>query len=600
MKQNVEKVVLDILVKNNKMKTKILLFGILSIMILGSFVSCKSVKPEPLSEDARLRASYYFVEGVKKELASKHDEAFELFKHCLSINPDASEALYQLGLYHLALREDEQGEKYLNRAVVLEPDNIYYKESLASYYLKIRNFDKAIPVVEDIVRCNPARIDALTQLVSLYMDRSDYRKAIDVLNRIERIEGRSASISMEKFKLYRELNEEEHAFAELDTLAAENPNDLSYKVLIGDQYLLVQKPEKAYAIYKEVADQEPDNQPLQLSMLDYYKQTGQDSAYTALLDTLLYGNRIENRLKVLLMRNLVVEKENAKADSSEVLGIFERVLKNTDENVDMLALYASYMQLKKMDESRIAGVMEQILAIEPDNQAALLEVMRYALIRQDYKKVAEVCRNGLEHYPDQLPFYFYLGLSYYQLDQNEEALEAFKKGVGQINENSDLSMASDLYSILGDLWYKEGEKELAYAAYDSSLTYKSDNIGCLNNYAYYLSLDNKDLDKAEEMSYKTIKAEPSNKTYLDTYAWILFMKARYTEAKVYIDKVVQGDNVMNDAEVSAGVLEHAGDIYYKCGDTDQAMKYWEMAQKKGGDVTKVLKKKIQQKKYIAE
>ena len=149
-------------------------------------------------------------------------------------------------------------------------------------------------------------------------------------------------------------------------------------------------------------------------------------------------------------------------------------------------------------------------------------------------------------------------------------------------------------------WYKEGEKELAYAAYDSSLTYKSDNIGCLNNYAYYLSLDNKDLDKAEEMSYKTIKAEPSNKTYLDTYAWILFMKARYTEAKVYIDKVVQGDNVMNDAEVSAGVLEHAGDIYYKCGDTDQAMKYWEMAQKKGGDVTKVLKKKIQQKKYIAE
>ena len=68
MKQNVEKVVLDILVKNNKMKTKILLFGILSIMILGSFVSCKSVKPEPLSEDARLRASYYFVEGVKKSL----------------------------------------------------------------------------------------------------------------------------------------------------------------------------------------------------------------------------------------------------------------------------------------------------------------------------------------------------------------------------------------------------------------------------------------------------------------------------------------------------------------------------------------------------
>lgn len=582
------------------MKRRILLYSVFCMMVLPFLASCKSVKPETLSEDARLRSSYYFVEGVKKELASKHDEAFELFKHCLSINPQSSEALYQLGLYHLALREDEEGEKYLSKAVAIDPNNISYKESLASYYLKVRNFDKAIPVIEDIVRCNPTRVDALTQLVSLYMDRSDYKKAIDVLNRIESIEGRNMSISMEKFKLYRELNEEERAFAELDTLAADNPNDLSYKVLIGDQYLLVQKPEKALAIYQEVAEKEPDNQPLQLSMLDYYKQTKQDSAYTALLDTLLYGNRIEDRLKVLLMRNLVVEKENAKADSSEVLGIFDRVLKNTGDNVDMLALYASYMQLKKMDESRIAAVMERILNIEPDNQAALLELMRYALIRQDYKKVAEVCKDGLEHYPDQLPFYFYLGVSYYQLNQNGNALSTFEKGVKQINDNSDLSMASDLYSILGDLYYKEGEKELAYAAYDSSLTYQSDNIGCLNNYAYYLSLDNRDLDKAEEMSYKTIKAEPANKTYLDTYAWILFMKARYTEAKIYIDKVVQGDDVMKDEEVSAGVLEHAGDIYYKCGDSDMALKYWKMAQEKGGDVTSVLKKKIQQKKYIPE
>ena len=74
----------------------------------------------------------------------------------------------------------------------------------------------------------------------------------------------------------------------------------------------------------------------------------------------------------------------------------------------------------------------------------------------------------------------------------------------------------------------------AYAAYDSSLVYNPSNIGALNNYAYYLSVERRDLDKAEEMSYKTVKAEPNNSTYLDTYAWILFEKGNYAEARIYI------------------------------------------------------------------
>lgn len=49
----------------------------------------------------------------------------------------------------------------------------------------------------------------------------------------------------------------------------------------------------------------------------------------------------------------------------------------------------------------------------------------------------------------------------------------------------------------------------AYAAYDSALVYKENNIGALNNYAYYLSVERKNLDKAEEMSYRTVKAEPT-------------------------------------------------------------------------------------------
>ena len=132
----------------------------------------------------------------------------------------------------------------------------------------------------------------------------------------------------------------------------------------------------------------------------------------------------------------------------------------------------------------------------------------------------------------------------------------------------------------------------AFAAYDSCLQWKADNIGCLNNYAYYLSLGDTDLSRAEKMSYRTIKAEPANSTYLDTYAWILFRQGRYEEARIYIDQALR-----NDSTLSAVIIEHAGDIYAMCGETDRAVEYWQQAlEKDGGNL--LLQRKIKLRKYV--
>jgi tetratricopeptide (TPR) repeat protein len=93
--------------------------------------------------------------------------------------------------------------------------------------------------------------------------------------------------------------------------------------------------------------------------------------------------------------------------------------------------------------------------------------------------------------------------------------------------------------MLGDILHKKDMKEEAYNAYDSCLVYDPDRMMCLNNYAYFLSVDGRELEKAEKMSHKTIMAEPTNGTYLDTYAWILYQEGRYEEAKMYIDMALK-------------------------------------------------------------
>ena len=193
--------------------------------------------------------------------------------------------------------------------------------------------------------------------------------------------------------------------------------------------------------------------------------------------------------------------------------------------------------------------------------------------------------------PEMLELYFYKGLSQYLLGEKDKAIETYKTGLERRGEDASREMVATIYSMLGDAYHEKSMMEECVQAYDSALVYNPDDLGVLNNYAYYMTLEGWELQRALEMSYKTIVAEPENPTYIDTYAWALFALGRYEEAKAYIDKLF-----MIDEERDAVVYHHAGDIYARCGEMDRAVEFWQKAVEKG-DEGKLLKKKIKKRKY---
>lgn len=595
--------------KHKHMNIKSILFILLAVLMTacssaGRVVSAGRDRRGLSEEEAELkrRFDYFYVEAVKQKVLGNHDAAYDLLQHCRQLDPHAGEVLYELGLYAMYMNDREEGVRLLKAASEQEPKNIWYIETLASYYLSRSEVEQALPCLERMAEINPNRSDVLGQLVGLYQERQEYQKAIDALNRIETLEGRDVRISLQKFQMYMELKDENKAFQELEQLAADNPNDLSYRVLIASQYMLLGKTDQAKAVFDEVARKDPDNTALRFALLDYYKQTHNDSLYQVSLDSLLYGTRTDEATRVRVMQTFVLEQENAKADTSVVMNVFRRILARPQTDMNMLQLYASYLNLKKVSPDLLADAFYRMLALEPDNQMALLQLLQINIRKLDYAEISRLCRIGTTYYPDELPFYYYKGIADYQTDQKDAAIAAFEEGVKRIKPDRDADIVSDMFSILGDLYHDRGQTEAAYAAYDSSLVYNPANLGCLNNYAYFLSLEKKDLEKAEEMSAKTIQAEPENITYLDTYAWILFVKGNFEEARLYMDKVLElaARPDQGDAEetrtLSGGVLEHAGDIYFQCGLTEKAVEFWRQAKELGGG-TDLLDKKIRNKKY---
>lgn len=575
------------------------------LVAVWTLVSCgtvKSTREKPavalaqssLTPEQQRKYDYFFLEAMRLKEKKDYASAFGLLQHCLDIHPNAASALYEVSQYYMFLRQVPQGQEALEKAVANAPDNYWYSQGLASLYQQQNELDKAITLLEQMVVRFPAKQDPLFNLLDLYGRQEKYDEVISTLNRLEKRMGKNEQLSMEKFRIYLQMKDDKKAFQEIESLVQEYPMDMRYQVILGDVYLQNGKKQEAYDVYQKVLAAEPDNPMAIFSMASYYKQTGQEELYQQQLDTLLLNKKVTPDTKVGVMRQMIVENEQADKDSTQIIALFDRIMKQEQDDPQIPMLYAQYLLSKKM-EAESVPVLEQVVDLDPTNNAARMMLIGAAVKKEDYKQIIKVCEPGIEATPDALEFYYYLAIAYNQAEKPDSVISICKRALEHKTADGKKEIVSEFYSILGDMYHTQKQMKEAYAAYDSALVYNPSNIGALNNYAYYLSVERRDLDKAEEMSYKTVKAEPNNATYLDTYAWILFEKGNYAEARIYIDNAMKSEG----GDKSDVIVEHCGDIYYMTGDVDGALTYWKKALEMGSE-SKTLKQKIEKKKYIAE
>ena len=520
----------------------------------------------------------------------------------MELDSTRSEAYYYLAPYYRALKDKDKQLYCIKKAAELEPHNATYLETLGEAYIAQRQYAEAAEVLEQLYDVNHNRTDVLGMLIQLYEQLEDYDKAIQMLNKLEIAEGKSERLSYAKSQLYTRKGDKRAAIQEMKQLQEQYPNDLNYLCLYANALTMNDQQKQAVRIYEDVLRQEPDNRSALMGLMAYYYDQKDSVKTEQYRERILLNKNVTQEDRVALLRQLIGESEQNGGDSTRVLQLFHRILQMPQSDADMALFCATYMNMKQMPRDSIQAVLEQALAIAPDNAAARLQLVSYAWQAEDKDRVIALCHDARQYNPDEMAFYYYQGIAYYQKDQLDDALNAFQNGISVITDQSDPAIVSDFYAVMGDILHQKGKDREAFAAYDSCLVWKDDNIGCLNNYAYYLSELGRELNKAEQMSYRTIKAEPKNATYLDTYAWILFMQQRYSEAKVYIDQTLQCDS-----DTSAVLLEHAGDIYFHCGDKEQALAFWQQALDRASEKSEVkddrrqiLIRKIKLKKYLKE
>lgn len=547
---------------------------------------------DTLDYNTKLRLRYFYEEAANQQALGKYDVAYELLQHCKNIAPDAAEVYFALSSYDRDLNSNAMAINDIKRAAELSPENSTYQEQLAMTYVATKDYPNAIKAYEKLYSSNPDRTDVLEILLSLYGQKKDYANMLATVDRMVSADGESEQTVLTRMHIYSLQGKKKEEFNTLKRFVDRYPNDMSYQVMMSNWLLQNGEKQKAFDILQKVQKTDPQNVQAKLSMIDYYRAEDLDSIARKMEEWLLTNPHTSTDTKVSIIRSVIANNEASGGDSTKVLSLFRNILAGKQENADLAELYVAYLSLKKMPEDSIVGGLKRILEIAPDNKGARIELLRTLWGKIGNDEIIEISKPGVEYNPDEMAFYYFLGFAYIQKDDDDNAFDIFRKGVAQATDSSEPSLVSDMYSYIGDIYHQRGQIEEAYAAFDSCLQWKEDNVECMNNYAYFISVDGGDLSRAEQMSYKTIKAQPTNSLYLDTYAWVLFQEKRYAEAQIYIEQAVA-----NDSTNSYVQLEHAGDIYIMLGETDKAIDYWRRAIQAGGDA-KAIERKIRLKKYI--
>ncbi len=604
MTLNVEQVVSAIQGKSNALQNYMMLKSLkyiaLLLLAVGFVPSMMATDnrnmPAPstlkLSDADRRKFDYFFFEGINLKNAGEFSAAYDMFNHCLAIDSTAAPVLYELSSFYVQLDRPDMAVDMLKRAVANSSDNYTYKIALATVSRNLGMFGEAAEEYEELIKEYPEKAELYYYLADVYTQQGEIGKAIDAYDLLESIVGMNEPLSMQKYKLYNQLEQEDNAFNEVQKLADKYPMESRYQIILGDLHLEKKEMDKALACYQKAHEIDPLTPYYIVSMANYYEATGNKTAAEEQIHNALVNEKLDVETKVSILSRYILKLQQTKQGTDSANQLFQTLLEQHPEDIELKLMYGGLLVAQgKNEEAKFQ--FQLVTEMEPDNAGAWQQLLNLALKSQDIPEVIRICNKCIELFPQSPEYYFYLGIAYYQQEKYQEALNAYYAGLNVIPKDN-LPLKSDFYGQIGDIYYQMKQMDQAYKAYDEALKYNENNVVVLNNYSYFLSLDKKDLKKAERMSALCIKLEPDNATYLDTYAWIFFVQGNYTLAKIYIENALEKDRT-NSSEL----VDHYGDILFMNGDKEKAVEQWKKAKEMGKN-SEVLDRKIAEETYIED
>lgn len=535
-----------------------------------------------------------------------------------------------------------EGLQRMRRYYEANPSDYYTGISLANIYANLGMTEQFLEVNKMLCANFPEKNNVALQLAESYLRRSqpeDFDSAMTIYRRLERgyDAGISNSITSYIIRAYMLRNDTAAVLRELDKVYRAAPHDVPTLLTVGGAMLELERPDSALRYFNEAKAIEPDNGGVVMGLLGYYDATGDSTAFLNTLRRAVANQELDPEEKFVAVRGYIQENHSDSSKFATCSELCESYISNNPGTPEIHTLYAGLLA----STDRLAEAADQLsfaIALMPSNKD-IRQWQLSLLYNADRKQQAtELAEEYAGDFPGEIAFPRFVAAQFYEQGEYAKAVDRFK--AFPVDSLKTEEEKSDYYATLGDFTSKLEPRSDSYPYYIKAIELNPLNDMAMNNLAYFYSLDGNpdDLLQAENYSAISIRHQPDNPTFLDTYAWIKFKQKDFQAARRYIDQVLELmapetapdtaamteiyivadstdtslaprqnieeefeelEEIDGDSEesLSADVLDHAGDIYFMTGEPERALQFWERALALDPE-NELLKKKVKYKTYF--
>ena len=530
-----------------------------------------------ISEDDRVKAEYIFLEAEKQRNMGRDDAFHHLLQYAHSLDPENSAIAYYLGYSRLMKSNLSVSDslfssslRMMRKHVDAHPEDKYEAMLYANGNMIANQVQEGLRVLKIQAERNPHNVEVQLSIADAYARLEDYRNAIAAYDSVQQWQGQSVQLSARKVRAYQALNDTVGAIGEMRSLLATAPRNVDYNLAMGNMMLMFGERDSALTYYDKAQQYEPENGATYLAKAQFYNAIGDSVNYDQQTYQALVSKDLDVASKVEVLADYARHLLVAKDSSARTENLFKVLIEQHPNEPQIRMLFSDYLAAKD-DMKGAAEQMDYAVNLDPTDAQAWNRLLVLNIISENYEAAIAAGARAIELNPNDIELYGYIAPAYYNIKQYDKAIEVYKKALAAV-DSTDTEHRSMFLGGMGDAKFSMGDTIGAFALYDQAIEIDPNNVSILNNYAYFLTLCNRDLDKAERMSAKTVQAEPQNATFLDTYAWVFYKRKEYTMAQLYIEMAIK-----NERRPSSDIYDHYGDILLAVGNKQEALKQWKKA-----------------------
>ena len=459
--------------------------SIVFVFVLFLFSSCGSKKSIPSFETylypsgrkatirnvddlSNRKFEFYFFEAKRLLMLEDYHNAVLYYHEAIKIDSTCATCYSELGRLMLNADKLEQAEEFFLKAVQLDPTNEYFVDILSNIYIHQHKDTLALQSTEFLVKSFPNNFNYLFRLVLTQQTLGQYNQALETLNKIENLQGNQEFVVQSRVDIYEEMNKFKKAEKVLLNLVQSFPSNSDYKMVLGDFYFRNGKLKEALSTYQQIVEEDSTNGMVYFKIAHYYKVKSDTANFKKQFVKGLLNENVEVEFKLAQIYPFV---EDAKALPFKQKEFYDLVKDMTFIHPYSSALFTfyGYFGEETIGPEASTKALESSLLLEEDQLDVWQQYLGKVFSSPDSAKFHEYFPQAIKLYPNDPVLNYFGGLSSFIAKDYKAAISFLDTASQQPGLKE--GFYADIFSILGDAYFKLEDFTAAYKSYDKSLTY---------------------------------------------------------------------------------------------------------------------------------